>query len=394
MTRPARHRPGADANPPRLRVHGPPYQARHGDLRAEVRGWLAEHVTPHVEQWEAAREFPRELFAAAGAAGLLGWKYGPQYGGGGPDLLADMVISEELACCGSGGVAAGLGATKDLAPYYLARFGGPAQRDRWLPPAVRGEQVAALAVTEPEAGSDVAALRCRAVPDGDGWLVSGSKSFITNGCRADWVLVAARTGESLGWQGVSLLIVPTDAAGFAADRIHTLGWATSQTGLLHLDQVRVGPEALLGAPGAGFAMIMQSFQWERVALAVAAVAAASEDLDRVARWQVEAGQIGGGQQSQWWQLARRLASARALAYAALGETIEGREAVASVSAAKWLACDLAVETATLRLAAAQPVSAYEAMVAERALRDARLGPIGGGAREVMAELVARSLQLA
>jgi len=257
MTRPARHRPGADANPPRLRVHGPPYQARHGDLRAEVRGWLAEHVTPHVEQWEAAREFPRELFAAAGAAGLLGWKYGPQYGGGGPDLLADMVISEELACCGSGGVAAGLGATKDLAPYYLARFGG-----------------------------------------------------------------------------------------------------------------------------------------ERVALAVAAVAAASEDLDRVARWQVEAGQIGGGQQSQWWQLARRLASARALAYAALGETIEGREAVASVSAAKWLACDLAVETATLRLAAAQPVSAHEATVAERALRDARLGPIGGGAREVMAELVARSLQLA
>jgi acyl-CoA dehydrogenase len=385
VTRPAAAAHPTDAQPPRLRVHGAPYTAIHAVLRTEVRGWLAEHVTPHVEQWEAAREFPRELFSAAGAAGLLGWKYGPDYGGRGPDLLADMVISEELACCGSGGVAAGLGATKDLAPYYLARYGGPAQRGRWLAPAVRGDQVAALAVTEPGAGSDVAALRCRAVPDGDGWSLSGSKCFITNGCRADWVLVAARTADTTGWQGVSLLIVPTGAGGFTADRIHTLGWATSQTGLLHLDQVRVGPEALLGEPGAGFAMIMQSFQWERVALAVAAVAAAADDLDRVAAWGVD---------DSWWQLARRLASARALAYAALSETVAGRDAVPAVSAAKWLACDLAVDTAAHRFAAAQRVSAHEARLAERALRDARLGPIGGGAREVMAELVARSLPLA
>lgn len=370
--------------PPRLRVHGPPFGDGHAELRGRVRSWVAEHVSPFVDAWEAAREFPRELYAAAGGAGLLGWKYRPEHGGCGPDLLADMVVTEELACCGSGGVAAGLGATKDLAPYYLARFGSPEQQQRWLPPAVRGEQVAALAVTEPGAGSDVAALRCRAEPDGDGWRLTGTKCFITNGSRADWVLVAARTGDAPGWQGVSLLVVPTGAAGFSADRLPTLGWRTSQTGLLHLSGVQVGAGALLGQPGGGFAMIMQSFQWERVALAVAAVAAAADDLDRVAGW-------GAG--PDWWPLARRLAAARALAYQALSETVAGREAVPAVSAAKWLACDLAVETAGLRLAAAQGVSEHEVQRAERALRDARLGPIGGGAREVMADLVARALPL-
>jgi acyl-CoA dehydrogenase len=200
----------------------PPFRPEHAVVRAEVRSWVTTHVAPFAEAWEQAREFPRELYATAGDAGLFGWKYGPELGGRGPDLLADAVVTEELTRCGSGGVTAGLGATKDLAPYYVARFGTADQHRRWLVPAVAGTQVAALAVTEPEAGSDVAGLRCRATPRPDGgYTLDGTKCFITNGSRADWVLVAARTGDEAGWRGISLFVVDTSAPGFHADRIAT-----------------------------------------------------------------------------------------------------------------------------------------------------------------------------
>ena len=342
-----------------------------------MRAFVERELRPHADEWEAAREFPAAVFRAAGAAGLLGWKYGPEHGGRGPDPVADVVVTEELARCGSGGVAAGLGATKDLAPYYVARFGTDEQRARLLRPCVTGEAVAGLAVTEPGAGSDVAALTTRAVRDGDEWVLTGSKVFCTNGSRADWLLVAARTSDEPGAHGISLLVVPTSAPGFSATRIATLGWRTSQTGALAFDGVRLPADALLGEPGAGFVMIMKSFQWERLALALAAVSAAAANL---------AATPGGGE--RWRSLAARLAAVRALTYDALDRHLAGEEPLRQVSAAKWLACDLDVETALLR---------YEATgtpEAERALRDARLGPIGGGAREVMAELVARTLPLA
>lgn len=375
---------------------GPPFQPRHAELRAQVRAWVDERVRPHVDGWEAAREFPKGLYAEAGAAGLLGWKYGAEHGGRGPDLLADVVVTEELTRCGSGGVAAGLGATKDLAPYYLARFGTDAQRERWLRPAVAGVEVAGLAVTEPGAGSDVAAITTRARPDdgGSGWVLDGAKTFCTNGARADWVLVAARTSDEPGWRGLSLVVVPTSTPGFTASRVHTLGWRTSQTGLLHLDGVRVPVDHLLGAPGEGFVMIMKSFQWERLALAVGGVAAAAADLVAV-RDLAGGGGVGVGSpyRSGWLELVRRLVAVRALTYGALTAFLAGAEPLREVSAAKWLACDLNAEAAVLRHQATAPLGGPAAVLGERALRDARLGPIGGGAREVMADLVARTLDL-
>jgi len=348
-----------------------PFTPRHAALRAEVRSFVETELRPYAEQWEAAREFPSSVFASAGAAGLLGWKYLPE-----PDFLADVVVTEELARCGSGGVAAGLGATKDLAPYYVARFGTDAQRAAYVDPCVRGVAVAGLAVTEPGAGSDVAALTTRAVRDGDEWVLTGSKVFCTNGSRADWVLVAARTSDEPGYRGISLLIVPTSAAGFSASRIPTLGWRTSQTGALSFSSVRLPSSALLGEAGEGFVMIMKSFQWERLALAVASVSAAAANLSSC-RTSSEA----------WRGLAVRVAAVRALTYDALERHLAGEDTLRQVSAAKWLACDLDVETAMLR------VESGGGATAERALRDARLGPIGGGAREVMAELVARTLPL-
>jgi acyl-CoA dehydrogenase len=339
-----------------------------------VRSWVASQVRPHVSAWEEAREFPSSLYASAGAAGLLGWKYGPDWGGRGPDWLADVVVTEELARCGSGGVAAGLGATKDLAPLYVFRFGTDAQRQRWLAPCVSGHAVAGLAVTEPGAGSDVAALTTRARRVSDGWVIDGAKVFCTNGSRADWLLVAARTSDEPGHAGISLFVVPTSAPGFSASRIPTLGWRTSQTGALSFADVLVPDDALLGAPGEGFVQIMRSFQWERLALAVASVSAAAANLSAC------------GPPPE--PLVRRLVAVRALTYDALARHLADEDTLRQVSAAKWLACDLDVETALLR---------YERLgdaASERALRDARLGPIGGGAREVMAELVARTLPLA
>lgn len=360
-----------------------PFAAHHAEIRRETRAWVAEHLAPYADEWEAAREYPREIVMAAGRAGLLGWKYPKIDGGCGPDLLADIVVSEELTRCGSGGVAAGLGATKDLAPYYVSRFGTAEQREHWLRPTLRGEAVAGLAVTEPGAGSDVAALRCTAKPDSaGGWVLNGEKSFCTNGSRADWLLVAARTAAEPGARGLSLLIVPTTVPGFTASRIPTLGWRTSQTGLISFTDVHLGPEALLAEPGQGFVMIMKSFQWERLALAVAAVATTGHDLDVIR-------DLGGVDHPEYPGLVRAFTAVRALTYDALGRFLAGAEPVAAVSGAKWRACDLAVEAAALRHAVAASFGGHDFVLAERALRDARLGPIGGGTREVMAELVSR-----
>jgi acyl-CoA dehydrogenase len=334
-------------------------------VRTLARLFVESHLRPYAAAWEEAREFPRSVFTAAGATGLLAYKYGPA-----PDLLADAVVTEELARCGSGGVAAGLGAVKDLAPYYVHRFGTQEQRWRYLEPCVSGAAVAGLAVTEPGAGSDVAALSCRARADGDAWVVDGSKVFCTNGSRCDWLLVAARTSDEPGYRGISLLLVSTSDPGFSATRIPTLGWRTSQTGALSFSGAR---GELLGSPGEGFVMIMKSFQWERLALALASVSAAAANLSLLS--------------SPPRPLVSRLAAVRALTYDALTRHLAGEDALRQVSAAKWLACDLDVETALAR---------FEALgddASERALRDARLGPIGGGAREVMADLVARTLPL-
>lgn len=368
-------------------ANAPPFAPHHEAVRAETRAWIAREVTPYVEEWEAAGECPREVYRSAGQAGLLGWKYPPELGGRGVDLLADLAVNEELALCGCSGVGAAIGASKDLSPYYVGRFGTDEQRNRWLRPCIRGEQLAGLAVTEPGAGSDVASLRTRAVPDGaGGWVVSGSKVFITNGPRADWLLVAARTSDEPGYRGVSLLLVDTASPGFSASRVATLGWRSSQTGLLGFDEVRVPPGCVLGPVGGGFGLIMQSFQYERIVMAIGAAVTAADDLATCRPW------AAGTDLGRWAELARSAAAVRALTYDALTRWLAGEEPVGLVSGAKWAACDLAVRTASLRLAlACRAADPLEETRAERALRDARLGPIGGGAREVMAELVARGL---
>ena len=359
------------------------WTSAHGELRTQVRAWVATDIAPFVEDWERGAQLPRGVFAAAGAAGLFGWKLPPAIGGSGPDFLADAVVTEELAGCWSGGVAAALGAHKDLGPYYLWRFGNDEQRERWLPGLLRGETVGALAVTEPEAGSDVAGLRTRAVPDGDGWILDGGKTFITNGGWADVLVVAAVTDPAAGGHhGLTLFVVERGDAGFGSRRIETLGWRTSSTAELSLDGVRLGPDRVLGGTAmvnAGFTAIMHNFQWERIGMALGAVRA-SEDV-------VAATAGGPGP-----DLVAEVAAAKALTYRALRGYVAGHDVVRETSMAKFYACELAVRVCEAALDAAG-WSGLRAGRLERALRDARLGPIGGGTTEIMKEVVGRGYGL-
>ena len=370
-------------DPPAVDVPYGIWSAHHDDLRAQVRQWVATHITPHVDAWEAAGATPRELFAAAGAAGLFGWKVGREAGGNGPDFVADAVVAEELAACGSGGVAAALGAHKDLGPYYLWRFGTDEQRRRYMPDFLSGARIGALGVTEPEAGSDVAALKTAATRDGDGWVLNGAKTFITNGGWADVLVIAALTDpQQGGHHGMSLFLVERDDPGFSSQRIDTLGWRTSSTAQLHFDGVRLGADRLLGGQDMlhrGFVAIMHNFQWERIGMAVGAVRAATEMLqlthDAMASTTAA-------------ELAAEVAAARSLTYRALRMFVAGEDAVRETSMAKWYACELDVRVCEAAVEACGWDGLRGGRV-ERALRDARLGPIGGGTTQIMKEVIGR-----
>jgi acyl-CoA dehydrogenase len=369
----------------------------HDALRAGVRQFVEGALAPHAEDWERDGGFPvREVFRQAGEVGLFGAKYSEAYGGTGPDLVADAIVTEEVARCGSAGVAAAIGAHKDLASYHVDLWGTEDQKRRWLVPSVTGEVIGALAITEPGTGSDVASIATRAERDGDGWILRGAKTFITNGPIADYVVVAATTEPGAGARGLSLFIVERDAPGFEARRIDTLGWRTSHTGELSFDGT---PGELLGEESRGFAHIMRCFEWERISMALAAASASDRTLDQAIAYAREREAFGRPvARFQVWRhrfadLATDIAAARSLAYLALRKVVAGEEAGREASMAKWLAVELDWRVADEAL---QVHGGYGYMMeypVQRAWRDARLGPIGGGTTEIMKELIGRSYGL-
>ncbi len=374
------------------------FTPEHQAFRASVREFVARELAPHAEEWERAGDFPREIYERCGEMGLFGLKVEEEYGGTGPDLLADAVVNEELVGCGAGGVAAGLGAHKDLGSYYIYRFGNQEQRKRWLVPSVQGKIVTALGVTEAHAGSDVASLRTRAVLDGDHYVVNGSKMFITNGSKADAVVTAVRTGGE-GYGGISLLVIERGTPGFDSRRIDTVGWRTSHTGELVFQDCRVPAENLLGDEGSGFVSIMKNFQWERIVMALGAVEAAQRALALAIEYARNRQAFGRPvARFQVWRhrfadMETEIQAARSLTYHALRKIVAGEDAVREVSMAKWLACDLHWRVADEAL---QVHGGYGYMMefpVQRAWRDSRLGPIGGGTTEIMKEIIARSYGL-
>jgi acyl-CoA dehydrogenase len=388
----------------------PLFTAEHEALRESARAFVAREIAPHVETWEAEEDFPRELFRRVGDAGFLGLKFAPEVGGSGPDFLAAAVWIEELARAGSGGVAADLGATTDLAALYVDRAGNDVLRQRYLPSTLAGELVGALAITEPEAGSDVAGITTRARRTADGWTLTGTKVFITNGAWCDWAVVAARVTPEDGAPSedphgqLTLFVVDADRPGFSRSRMPMLGWRTSHTGELVLDGVEVGDDQRLGEIGAGFLQIMRAFAWERVAMSLGAVAGADHALEVAIAYARDRHAFGRPVASfQVWRhrfadLATRIATGRALTYQALrltvaqeqGQDVDATLLTRTVAQAKLITQRLAFDVADECVQVHGGAGYMMEYPAQRLWRDARLGPIGGGTDEIMREIIARS----
>ncbi|HEY3187815.1 MAG TPA: acyl-CoA dehydrogenase family protein, partial [Solirubrobacteraceae bacterium] len=249
-----------------------PFGEEHEELRASIRRFVARELRPHAAEWEDARWFPDEVFTAMARHGFLGLKYPEAYGGEGGDFLHDAVLTEELARCGSGGLAAGIGAHVGIATPPVWTFGTDDQKRRYLAPAIAGEKIAALGITEPGAGSDVAAVRTRAERVEGGWVVNGEKTYITNGVRAHFIVTAVQTTAEGGHHGMSFLIVDHQD-GVRSSKLETLGWHASDTATIAYQDAFVPEENLLGPEHEGFRLIMANFQWERLLMALGATAA-------------------------------------------------------------------------------------------------------------------------
>jgi acyl-CoA dehydrogenase len=369
----------------------------HREFQAVCRSFVDREVRPLVEAAEAAGKFPGLLWKAMGAAGLLGLVTPAEHGGGDGDGLAVALLAEELAR-GSGGIAVTALVSAYMAAPHIVRYGTPAQQERWLPPLAAGEAVAAIAVTEPGTGSDVAGVSTTAVPTDDGYLLNGRKMFITNAGLADLLIVAARTGDA-GRGGVTLFLVEATTPGVSFGRpLVKMGWHSSDTREVLFDGVSVQAEAVLGQVDRGFYQIMEAFQLERIALAGMGIGHAAECLDLASDYATQR-QAFGAPLTHLQTIRHRLAlmeieleSARLVTYQAAARLDAGHpEAGRSVARAKYLsavACNRIVDDAVQLFGGAGFVE--ESPVA-RHYRDARILRIGGGTDEIQLEILTRGM---
>jgi alkylation response protein AidB-like acyl-CoA dehydrogenase len=261
-------------------VHRGIYGQEHAIFRDAVRRFIAEHITPHFVRWEEQGIVDRQYWAHGGHVGLLCPQVPTDYGGPGCDFKYNAIVGEEIAYAGYAGPLSDFSVHSDVCAGYLLHFGSAQQKTRWLPRMVTGETVCAIAMTEPGTGSDLQAVRTRAVRSGDEFVVQGTKTFISNGQHADLVIVVARTGEPLGAKGISLILVEADRAGFRRGRkLDKLGHRSADTSELFFDDVRVPAGNLLGDEGAGFSALMTELPQERLTLAAASMGAAQRALD-------------------------------------------------------------------------------------------------------------------
>lgn len=379
----------------------PPFTEQQEDLRESVARFVTAEIAPHIDEWEEAREFPRELYRRCGELGFLGLKFPEEYGGQGGSYLDDAVWVEELSRHGaSGGVAAGLNAHSSIAMPPVFEFGDEWQRQRWVVPGIRGEKIGALGITEPGAGSDVAAIRTRAEPIEGGYLVNGSKTFITNGVRADFLVCACRTTEEGGHGGISFLVLESEMPGYSVTgKLEKMGWHSSDTGEITFEDVEVPATHLLGEENEGFQLIMANFAWERLLMAIGAVGAMDNLISRAIEYAGERQAFGRSISSfqatrhKLASMATDAAAARALTYDTLRRLVEGEEVTREVSMAKLVTQRTLVEIADETVQIFGGWGYMREYGVERALRDARLGPIGGGTEEIMKEIIAKTMGL-
>lgn len=367
----------------------------HESFRESVRRFVQKEVAPHIDAWEAAGGFPRDIIEKMGDLGYLGIMYPEELGGIGLDFFFTVVFLEELCRCGAAGFPGAVSVHSYMATPPLWKQGTESVKKNFLMPAIAGRKIGALAITEPDCGSDVAAIRTRARLDGDHWVVNGAKTFITNGCVADFVTTAVRTSDGEGHDGISLVVIDTHLDGFmVSKRLKKLGWHSSDTAEITFDNVRVPKDCLLGEEGQGFYYLMDNFRIERLVAAVASVGGMQWLLDEsveyalgrrafkrpLAKFQVL--------RHRFADLATSLESVRQLCYHAAWLFERGEDAICEITMAKLAAAELNIELSDRCLQVYGGYGFMEEYPAARAYRDARLMSIGGGTSEIMREIIA------
>jgi alkylation response protein AidB-like acyl-CoA dehydrogenase len=377
------------------------FTQEHEMLRKSVRAFVAKEVAPHVDEWEAAGRIPKSFWQRLGEVGFLGLEFPVEYGGAGGDFLSSVVLGEEMARCRSGGVAFSVLVHTDMSSPWLTRYGNDAQKRKYLPGIISGDTVCALGITEPGTGSDMANLATRAVKKGDRYLLTGGKTFITNGVYGDLYFVAARTGQGTAERrhdGLSMFLVERGLPGFTVSRkLDKMGMLASDTAELAFHDCPVPAENLLGVEGRGFQQLAAGLQRERIMAAVLALSGAAQALEDTRGYLQGRHAFGGplsGKQAlrhRMAEMATEIEAARHLVYHAAGLYNAGRDCITEVSMAKLICTEVANRVAYEAVQLHGGYGYMREFPVERFFRDVRLWTIASGTSEMMKEIIAKRL---
>ncbi len=369
-------------------------------LRQQVRRFVKEEVIPKGEAWEREGQVPRTVIKRMGELGFLGIRYPEKYGGANLDTLGSLVLAEELARSTFGGFSTTVLVHTDMASPHLARFGSEEQKDKYLPGIIKGDILTAIAVTEPDAGSDVAGLRTNAKRSDNGWVLNGAKTFITNGVHADLLFVAARTDpEAKGSRGISMFAVERDTPGFkVANKLEKMGWHSSDTAELVFEDAKIPANALLGEENKGFYAIMKNFQNERMVAGAITMSEAETaigiTLEYVRNRKAFGATLWDKQviRQRLAMLASKVEAGRQLVHRAAWLDAQGRDSIKEVSMVKAFCGELVNEVMYTCQQFHGGFGYMREATIERMVRDARILAIGGGATEVMLEEIAKRME--
>jgi alkylation response protein AidB-like acyl-CoA dehydrogenase len=375
------------------------FSEEHDRLRESIARFVAKELAPHAEEWEETT-FPNWVFNRMGELGFLGLDVPEEYGGQGGDYYSALVLAEEMGGSNSGGLSMGVAVHTQMAMPPILKFGTEEQKRQWVVPAVKGEKILCLGITEPDAGSDVAGIKTRAVRDGDEWVINGSKTYITNGHRADVIVLVVKTDPDAGYDGFTLFLVPMDAPGVIREKkLQKLGMHASDTALLAFQDVRVPDSAVLGQVGKGFYNIMWELQGERLIGAAGCVSGAQRCFDKTLQYAQErtafGRQIGKFQviRHKFAEMATKIESARQMVYVTAWRFANGEYPVREISMAKLHASRIAVEVADECIQIHGGAGYMKEYGVERVWRDMRLNRIGAGTDEIMLDVIGRSYGL-
>ena len=375
------------------------FNDEHDQLRETIRRWAINEVLPHAVEWEATT-FPNSIVKRMGELGFLGLDKPEQYGGQGGDYYTSLVLAEEITNANSGGLAMGVAVHTDMAMPPILAFGTEEQKQEWVVPAIKGEKILCLGITEPDAGSDVSGIKTRAVRDGDDYIINGSKTYITNGHRADVIVLVTKTDPDAGYDGFTLFLVPMDAPGVIREkRLEKLGMHASDTALLAFQDVRVPASAVLGQVGKGFYHIMWELQGERLIGAAGCVAGAQQCFEKTIQYAHErkafGREIGRFQaiRHKFAEMATKIESARQMTYSTAWRFNNGEYPVREISMAKLHAARVACEVADECIQIHGGAGYMREYGVERVWRDMRLNRIGAGTDEIMLDVIGRSYGL-